>query len=104
MAKSCFVWAAAVLTVALRVLARPPAHAADGPASKILKKHGLKIVGSLAVVDEEAEIKSKLAEARRLSKQLSYSLMQQKATMSPGEHATERSRRSTIRSTSSGPR
>ena len=55
------------------------------PASEALKKHGLKIVGSLAVADEEAEIKTKLTEARRLSKQLSYSLMQQQGTMSPQE-------------------
>jgi hypothetical protein len=85
MDKSCFAWATAFLTVAFLCLARPPVHAADGPASKTLKKHGLRIVGSLAVVDEEAAIKSKLIEARRLSKQLSYSLTQQQATLSPKE-------------------
>ena len=85
MAKSCFGWATAILTVAFVCLARPPVHAADGPGNEVLKKHGLKIAGSLAVVDEEAEIKSKLTEARRLSKQLSYSLMQQQATLSPKE-------------------
>jgi hypothetical protein len=85
MAKSCFGWATAILTVALLCLARPPVHAADGQGNVVLKKHGLKIVGSLAVVAEEADIKTKLSEARRLSKQLSYSLMQQQATMSPKE-------------------
>ena len=60
-------------------------EAADGTENPVLKKHGLKIVGTLAVVDEEAEIKSKLTEARRISKQLSYSLMQQKVTLSPGD-------------------
>jgi hypothetical protein len=83
--KSCFAWATALVTVAFVCVARPPAHAADGPASKILKKHGLRIVGSLAVVEEEAVIKSKLNDARRQSKQLNYSLMQQQATMSPKE-------------------
>jgi hypothetical protein len=85
MAKSCFGWATAVLTVALASLAQPTTHAADGSGTAILKKHGLKIAGSLAIVDEEGEIKSKLADARRLSKQLSYSLMQQQATMNPKE-------------------
>jgi hypothetical protein len=85
MAKSRLVGAATVFTVALVCLARPWVHAADGPDSDLLKKHGLRIAGTLAVVDEEAQIKTNLAEARRLSKQLSYSLMQQKGTMSPGE-------------------
>jgi uncharacterized coiled-coil DUF342 family protein len=85
MAKSCFGWATAILTVAFLCVARPTVHAADGSGSAILKKHGLKIAGTLAVVDEEAEIKSKLAEARRLSKQLSYSIMQQQATLGPKE-------------------
>jgi DNA repair exonuclease SbcCD ATPase subunit len=85
MNKSCFAWATAFLTVAFLCLARPPVHAADGPGSKTLKKHGLKIVGLLAVVEEEAEIKTKLSDARRLSKQLHYSLMQQQATLSPKE-------------------
>jgi hypothetical protein len=85
MDKSCLAWATAFLMVGFLCLSRPPVHAADGPGSKTFKKHGLRIVGSLAVVDEEAAIKSKLTEARRLSKQLSYSLMQQQATLSPKE-------------------
>jgi uncharacterized coiled-coil DUF342 family protein len=43
------------------------------------------MAGSLAVATEEPDIKTKLSDARRLSKQLSQSLMQQKATMSPEE-------------------
>jgi uncharacterized coiled-coil DUF342 family protein len=85
MARSRLVCAATVFTVALFCLARPRVHAADGPASDILKKNGLHIAGTLAVVDEEPQIKTNLAEARRLSKQLNYSLMQQKGTLSPGE-------------------
>jgi hypothetical protein len=85
MTKSSLVWMAAFLTVALACLTRPQVRAADGTENPVLKKHGLKIVGTLAVVDEEAEIKSKLTEARRISKQLSYSLMQQKVTLSPGD-------------------
>lgn len=85
MAKSCVFWATAVLAAALACLARPHVQAADGGGGDVLKKHGLKIVGLLAVVDEEAEIKTKLAEARRLYKQLNYALTQQKGTLSPGE-------------------
>ena len=85
MARSRLVSAATVFTLGVVCLARPSVHAADGPANDILKKNGLHIAGTLAVVDEEAQIKTNLAEARRLSKQLSYSLMQQKGTLSPGE-------------------
>ena len=85
MAKSRLVGAATVFTVALVCLARPWVHAADGPDSDLLKKHGLRIAGTLAVVDEKH--RSRLIRRRPTSaiKQLSYSLMQQKGTMSPGE-------------------
>ena len=73
MGKSRLTLGHGLVAVGLAWLARPPLCVADGPASEVLKKHGLKIAGSLAVVDEEAEIKTKLAEARRLSKQLNYS-------------------------------
>ena len=76
-------WTAAFLTVALACVGRSHVSAADGTTNEVLKKHGLKIAGSLAVANEEAEIKTKLVDARRLSKQLSYSLMQQQGTMSP---------------------
>jgi hypothetical protein len=77
-------WSVAVLAASLACVDRPTG-AAEGPGNEILKKHGLKIAGSLALADEEGEIKTKVAEARRLSKQLSYSLLEQKGTMSPQE-------------------
>lgn len=85
MAKSHVVWAAAVAIATLACLERPSVRAADEPGSELLKKHGLKIVGSLAVVETEADVKAKLSEAKRLSKELKYSLMQQKGTLSPKE-------------------
>jgi hypothetical protein len=85
MIRSYLVWTAALLTVAVACLTRTHVRAADGPGSGALKKHGLRIAGTLAVADEEAEIKTKLTEARRLSKQLSNALVQQKGTMSPQE-------------------
>jgi hypothetical protein len=85
MTRSFLVGTAACLTVALACLASPQVRAADGTENAVLKKHGLKMAGLLAVATEEAEIKTKLSDARRLSKQLSQSLMQQKATMSPEE-------------------
>jgi hypothetical protein len=83
MTRSFLVGTAACLTVALACLASPQLRAADGTENAVLKKHGLKMAGSLAVATEEPDIKTKLSDARRLSKQLSQSLMQQKATMSP---------------------
>ena len=86
MARSRLLWAATVLTVALVCLARTlGSRRGRTRRARLSRKHGLKIAGTLAVVDEEAQIKTNLAEARRLSKQLSYSLMQQKGTLSPGE-------------------
>jgi hypothetical protein len=43
----------------------------------------LKFAGSLAVANEESEIKTKIGDARRLSKQLNSSLLKQHGTMSP---------------------
>jgi hypothetical protein len=85
MTRSFLVGTAACLTVALPCLASPQLRAADGTGNEVLKKHGLKMAGSLVVATEEPEIKTKLSDARRLSMQLSQSLMQQKATMSPEE-------------------
>ncbi len=44
-------------------------------------------MGSLAVTETEGEFKTKLTEARRLSRQLSAAIMQQKGTMGPKERA-----------------
>jgi hypothetical protein len=83
MTRSWLVWAAAMMTVALACVARSQVNAADGTTDEVLKKHGLKFAGSLAVAIEEGEIKTKLVDARRLSKQWNYSVMQQKGTLSP---------------------
>jgi hypothetical protein len=60
-------------------------RADDSAAEKTLAENGLKIVGSLAVTETEGQIKTKLTEARRLSRQLNAAIMQQKGTMSPKE-------------------
>ena len=85
MTKSCLVWTAAFSMVALACLLDFTVRAADAPENEALKKHGLKVAGSLAVAIEESEVKTKLVDARRLSKQLSHSLMQQQGTMSPAD-------------------
>jgi hypothetical protein len=79
------VWMATISVAALICVGRAPVRGADGPANDPLKRFGLKIVGSLVVIDAEGELKHRLAETRRLSRQLSYSLMQQKGTASPEE-------------------
>ena len=61
-----------------------PARAGDEQENAILKKHKLKTLGSLQVLEDETEFKTKLTEARRLLRQLNYSLLQQQGTMSPG--------------------
>jgi signal transduction histidine kinase len=63
-----------------------PARAGDDPENETLKKHKLKALGSLQVLEDEGEFKTKLTEARRLQRQLSYSLLQQKNTMSPAQY------------------
>src|SRR5262245_34224211 len=76
---------AAVLAAWLALPDRAPAVAGEDPKNEVLKKHGLSVVGSLAVLDAESAVKSKLGDVRRLSKQLSYAIMQQQGTMSPEE-------------------
>ena len=66
------------------------ASAADGPENETLKKHKLKAAGSLEVLEDEALFKTKLADARRLLRQLSYSILQQQGTMSPEQYQTDR--------------
>jgi hypothetical protein len=68
---------------AVTCLGHAPVRAADGPGNEALKTHGLKMAGSIAVSDLEADVKSKLNEARRLSKLLSQSLMEQQGTLNP---------------------
>ena len=58
-------------------------RSADDPENETLKKNKLRALGSLQVLEDETEFKNKLTEARRLQRQLSYSLMQQQNTMSP---------------------
>jgi len=86
MARSQFGLATTVLAAVLAFMGRAPVLAAEGPENAVLKKNGLKVVGTLAVLEAESEVKNRLTELRRLHKQLSYSLMQQKGTMSPEEY------------------
>jgi hypothetical protein len=72
---------AAVLALSLGL----PARAVQGPESEVLKKNKLKTAGSLEVLESESEFKTKLTDARKLLRQLSYSLLQQKMTLSPQE-------------------
>ena len=63
-----------------------PGSASDEPQNETLAKHKLKALGSLQVLEDEAEFKTKLTEARRLLRQLSYSVLQQQGTMSPEQY------------------
>jgi len=77
---------ATALAAVLAFMGRAPVAAAEGPENEVLKKNGLKIAGTLAVLETESEVKNKINEMRRLSKQLNYSLMQQQGTMSAQDY------------------
>ena len=59
---------------------------ADSPVVETMKSHGLKQAGDLYVVVTESDVKTKVQEVRRISKQLSYALMQQKGTLSAKDY------------------
>ena len=59
------------------------AHAGDGEPGEVLKKHGLKAMGPLYVLDGEAEAKKKYNEFRLLSRKLEQALKQQASVMTP---------------------
>ena len=63
-----------------------PGRAADEPQNEPLAKHKLKALGSLQVLEDEAEFKTKLTDAQRLLGQLKYSMLQQQGTMSPQQY------------------
>jgi hypothetical protein len=59
---------------------------ADSPVVETMKSHGLKPAGDIYIVVTESDVKTKVQEVRRISKQLSYALMQQKGTLSANEY------------------
>lgn len=81
--RACLTMTSTALAALLALLVSARAAAALRQESEILKKHKLKAAGSLQVLENEAEFKSKLTDLNRLKKQLSYSIMQQQGTLSP---------------------
>ena len=86
MAKQKARWIAVVVTVILPVMGPKPVRAADGPETEVLKTHGLKVAGALVVLEAELDVKNKVADARRLSRQLNHSLARQQGTMTAKEY------------------
>jgi hypothetical protein len=74
---------AATVVAAFFGLAVAPAPAARGQDNELQTKHKLKALGSLQVLEDEADFKTKLTDARRLQRQLSYSILQQQGVMTP---------------------
>ena len=74
--------AACVLSV-MAVFGTAGAHADDGAPGEVLKKHGLKAMGPLYVLDGEAEAKKKYNEFRLLSRKLEQALKQQASVVTP---------------------
>jgi hypothetical protein len=79
-------WTVAGLTGVVLALGGQSLRAGDNPSEQVLANHGLKQAGSLFVLKEESEVRDKLDEARRLGRQLSYALMQQRGSLSPKEY------------------
>jgi len=75
--------ALAALAAFITLLIALPGTIVHGQENGVQQKYKLKAAGSLQVLENEAEFKTKLTDAKRLHKQLSYSIMQQKGTMSP---------------------
>jgi hypothetical protein len=74
--------AACVLSVVV-VSGTAGAHADDGAPREVLKKHGLRAMGPLYVLDGEAETKNKYNEFRLLSRKLEQALKQQASVVTP---------------------
>jgi len=74
--------AACVLSL-MAVFGPPGAHADDGAPGEVLKKHGLKAMGPLYVLDGEAEAKKKYNEFRLLSRKLEQAVHQQASVVTP---------------------
>jgi len=77
---------AAALLASIVLLGPKPLLGADSPVDETLKSHGLKRAGDLYVLVTETDVKNKVQEIRRLSKQLSYALMQQQGTLSAKDY------------------
>ncbi len=85
MSKSYFT-AASALAVVLTLVARAPSRADEGPRNPVLKKNGMKVLGSLWVLEAESDFKNKLSDARRQSRQLNHAVMLQQGTLSPKDY------------------
>jgi hypothetical protein len=77
---------AAALFASIVLSGPKPLWGADSPVDGTLKSHGLKRAGDLYVLVTESDVKNKVQEIRRLSKQLSYALMQQQGTLSAKDY------------------
>jgi hypothetical protein len=74
------------LIVIATVFTSAVGKAADSPAEKLLSKHGLKRIGSLYILDAEADAKKKLEEVRALSKDWNSARVQQALVGTAKDH------------------
>jgi hypothetical protein len=77
---------AAALFASIVLSGPKPLWGADSPVDATLKSHGLKRSGDLYVLVTESDVKNKVQQIHRLSKQLSYALMQQQGTLSAKDY------------------
>jgi hypothetical protein len=60
-----------------------PLQATESPQEETLKRHGLKLMGPIYVVETEADVKQKVSEVKLLSKQWNQARLQQQSVLSP---------------------
>jgi hypothetical protein len=72
--------------MALLLCVRFSALAGDATPDDALKKQGLKLVGSLYVLESESDVHKKVGEIRKLARELKMSLMQQQSIASPEKY------------------
>jgi hypothetical protein len=77
---------AGCLVMVTLLLSPAAGQAAESPGEKLLAKQSLKRVGSLYVLDAETDVKKKLEEVRRLSKEWTSARVQQAAVGTTKDH------------------
>ncbi|HKI18157.1 MAG TPA: hypothetical protein VKA15_09760, partial [Isosphaeraceae bacterium] len=80
MFRSLFCWASACGVITVVLCASSGLHAAAPAPEEVLKTHGLRLAGSLYVLELETDVHKKATEIRQLARKLKLYQTQQRAT------------------------
>ncbi len=86
MIRNPFRWAIAYPAIAVVICACSRLGAAAPSPEDVLKAHGLKLVGSLYVLEAETDVQKKLTELRQVARKLKLAQSRQRATGSPEQY------------------